>query len=197
MALSDRARRLAVPLAAFVLGLVVLGVAIVLTVNPRSPGASAIPGTFSLIDHDRRPVTEKDFQGKPYLVFVGFTHCPDVCPTTLFQMSEVLRATGEKGRDLRALFISVDPERDKPEVLKSYLGSFDERIRGLTGDPAAVEAALKSFRGYARKVPLQGGDYTMEHSAFVYLMDEDGRFVSTFNLNRPPEEAAREILKQL
>jgi protein SCO1/2 len=197
MTLSDRVRRLAVPLAAFVLGLVVLGVALVLTVSPRSPGASAITGTFSLIDHDGRRVTEKDFQGKPYLVFVGFTHCPDVCPTTLFQMSEVLRATGEKGRDLRALFISVDPERDKPEVLKSYLASFDERIRGLTGDPAAVEAALKSFRGYARKVPLQGGDYTMEHSAFVYLMDEDGRFVSTFNLNRPPEEAARDFLKQV
>lgn len=196
MSSSDRVRRLAVPLAAFLLGLCVLGAALVLISSPR-PAQSAITGTFSLVDQDGRPVTEKDFRGKPYLVFVGFTHCPDVCPTTLFQMSEVLAATGERGRDLRALFISIDPERDRPEVLKSYLGSFDERIRGLTGDPAAVEAALKSLRGYARKVPTKDGDYTMEHSAFVYLMDRDGRFVSTFNLNRPPEDAARELLQQL
>ncbi len=196
MVLSDRARRLAVPLAALVLGLCVLGAALVLISSPR-PAPSAIAGTFSLVDHDGNPVSEKDFSGKPYLVFVGFTHCPDICPTTLFQMSEVLRATGEEGRDLRALFISVDPERDKPEVLKSYLGSFDERIRGLTGEPAAVEAALKSYRGYARKVPTKDGDYTMEHSAFVYLMDSKGCFVSTFNLNRPPEDAARDLLKQL
>lgn len=197
MVLSDRARRLAVPLAAFVLGLCVLGAAVLLTSSPRSPASTGIPGTFALVDQDGRAVTERDFKGAPYLVFVGFTHCPDVCPTTLFQMSEVLRATGEKGRTLRALFISVDPERDTPEVLKSYLGSFDERIRGLTGTAAQAEAALKSFRGYARKVPTQGADYTMEHSAFVYLMDRNGRFVSTFNLNRPPDEAAQELLKQL
>jgi protein SCO1/2 len=196
MSSSDRVRRLAVPLAAFLLGLCVLGAALVLISSPH-PAQSAITGTFSLVDQDGRAVTEKDFRGKPYLVFVGFTHCPDVCPTTLYQMSEVLAATGERGRDLRALFISIDPERDRPEVLKSYLGSFDERIRGLTGDPAAVEAALKSLRGYARKVPTKDGDYTMEHSAFVYLMDRDGRFVSTFNLNRPPEDAARELLQQL
>ena len=197
MALSDRARRLIVPLAAFVLGLCVLGAALVLTLSPRVPASSAITGTFSLVDQDGRPVTENDFAGKPYLVFVGFTHCPDVCPTTLFQMSEILKAAGDKGRDLRALFISADPERDTPQVLKGYLGSFDERIRGLTGDPAAVEAALKSLRAYARKVPTKEGDYTMEHSAFVYLMDARGRFVSTFNLNRAPEEAAQDLLKQL
>jgi protein SCO1 len=197
MALSDRARRLAVPLAAFVLGLAVLGGALVLTLTPQPTVSSGISASFSLVDQDGRPVNEKQFAGKPYLVFVGFTHCPDVCPTTLFQISEVLRAAGEQGRDLRALFITVDPERDRPEVLKSYLASFDERIRGLTGDPEAVAAGLKNLRAYSRKVPTKDGDYTMEHTAFVYLMDKSGRFVSTFSLNRAPEEAARDLLKQL
>ena len=120
-----------------------------------------------------------------------------MCPTKLFEISEVLRATGERGRSLRALFITVDPERDTPEVLKSYLGSFDERIVGLTGDGAAVDAAVRAYRGFARKVPLKDGGYTMEHTALVYLMDGKGRFVSSLNLQRPPAEAARELLRQV
>jgi protein SCO1 len=161
------------------------------------PGAAAVGGPFSLVDQDGRPITEKDVAGRPHLVFFGFTHCPDVCPTTLFRISEVLKATGEKGRNLQALFISVDPERDRPEVLKEYLSSFDERVRGLTGEPAAVEAAVKAYRAYARKVPTKDGDYTMEHTSYVYLMDRRNRFVSTLNLNRPPEEVAGDLLKQL
>ncbi len=160
MALSDRARRLIVPMAAFVLGLCVLGAALMLTLSPREPASSAISSTFSLIDQDGRPVTEKDFAGKPYLVFVGFTHCPDVCPTTLFQMSEVLKATGDKGGDLRALFISVDPERDTPEVLKSYLGSFDERIRGLlrqVEDISADRAKLANSRDFWKAEAIKLG----------------------------------------
>jgi protein SCO1/2 len=98
---------------------------------------------------------------------------------------------------LRALFITVDPERDTPEVLKSYLGSFDERIVGLTGDGAAIDAAVRAYRGFARKVPLKDGGYTMEHTALVYLMDGKGRFVSSLNLQRPPAEAARELLRQV
>jgi protein SCO1 len=197
MPLSARARRLAVPLAALVFGLGVLVLAVVLTLTPMQPGAAAVGGLFSLVDQDGRPITEKDVAGRPHLVFFGFTHCPDVCPTTLFRISEVLKATGEKGRNLQALFISVDPERDRPEVLKEYLSSFDERVRGLTGEPAAVEAAVKAYRAYARKVPTKDGDYTMEHTSYVYLMDRRNRFVSTLNLNRPPEEVAGDLLKQL
>jgi protein SCO1/2 len=130
-------------------------------------------------------------------VFFGFTHCPDVCPTTLHQISEVLKASGDKGRELRALFITVDPERDRPEVLKEYLASFDERIMGLTGDPAAVAAAVKAYRAHARKVPTKDGDYTMEHTSVVYLMDRRNRFVSSLDLKRPPEDVARDLVQML
>jgi protein SCO1/2 len=191
-------RRLVVPLVAFALGLAVLSAALILTLSPsgQTP-TSAVGGPFALVDHNGRTVTEKTFEGHPYLVFFGFTHCPDVCPTTLFNLSEVLKATGEDGRDLRALFITVDPERDTPEAMKSYISSFDERIVGLTGDRAAVDAAIRTFRAYAKKVPTSGGDYTMEHSATVYLMDEAGELVGTVNLNRPPEEVARDLLERI
>lgn len=197
MPLSDRARRIAVPLAAFVFGLGVLALAVVLTLAPSQTGTAGVGGPFTLVDQDGRTVTEKEMAGRPHLVFFGFTHCPDVCPTTLFQISEVFKATGDQGRNLRALFITVDPERDRPEVLKEYLSSFDDRIIGLTGDRVAVDAAVKAYRAYARKVPTTDGDYTMEHTSYVYLMDRRNRFVSTLSLNHPASEVAREVLKQL
>lgn len=196
---STRLRRLAVPLAALCFGLAVLGATLIL-IGGRATGedpAAGIGGAYSLVTQDGRRVTPEDFRGRPHLVFFGFTHCPDVCPTTLFQMSEVLAAAGARGRDLRALFVTVDPERDTPEVLKSYLGSFDDRVVGLTGDRAAVDAAVRSFRAFARKVPTKDGDYTMEHTSAVYLMDGTGRFVGTFDLKRPPEEAAKDLLARL
>jgi protein SCO1/2 len=199
MPLSDRTRRLALPLAAFLLGLVVLGVAAVLTLAPtsRPAGTAAVGGPFRLVDQDGRTVTDREFSGAPHLVFFGFTHCPDICPTKLFELSEVLRATGDKGRRLRALFITVDPERDTPEALKSYLSSFDERIVGLTGDPEAIQATVRAYRAFARKVPLKDNDYTLEHTTLVYLMDKNGHFVSSFNLNRPPAEAAGDLMGRL
>ena len=191
-------QRLILPLLVFVVGLAALGAAAVLTLGPQPNQATAsVGGAFTLVDQNGRTVTERTFLGKPHLVFFGFTHCPDVCPTKLFEISEVLRATGDKGRDLRALFVTVDPERDTPEVLKSYLGSFDDRIVGLTGDRVAIDAAVKAFRAYARKVPLKDGDYTMEHTALVYLMDKDGRFVGAFNLDRSPGQAAQELIQRL
>ncbi|RYE76669.1 MAG: SCO family protein, partial [Hyphomicrobiales bacterium] len=132
-----------------------------------------------------------------FLVFFGFTHCPDICPTKLFEISEVLRAAGPKGEKLKALFVTVDPERDTAETMKSYLGSFDPRIVGLTGDRAAIDGAVKAYRAYARKVPLKDGDYTMDHTALVYLMDKNGGFVGAFNIERPPAEAAQEWLRHL
>ena len=193
--------RVLLVLSAFLAGLVVF-FAVILIVTGRNPApvvsaAANIGGPFRLTDQDGKPITEQDLKGRPFLVFFGFTHCPDVCPTTLFQISEILKAAGQKGRPLRALFISVDPERDRPEVLKSYLASFDPRITGLTGDPAAVEAAVKAYRAYARKVPTKDGDYTMEHTAYVYLRDRRNRFVSSVNLNRPPEDVAGDLLKQI
>jgi protein SCO1/2 len=158
---------------------------------------SSVGGPFRLTTGDGKVLTERDLLGTPYLVFFGFTHCPDICPTKLLELSEVLRATGERGRTLRALFITVDPERDSPEIMKSYVSSFDDRIVGLTGDRAAVDAAVKTFRAYAKKVPLKDGDYTMDHTALVYLMGKDGRFVNSFNVQRPPAAAAAELLRYL
>ena len=129
MILSDRVRRLAIPIAAFLFGLAMLGLALVLTFAPSGPTATAaVGGPIALVDQDGRTVTEASFAGRPHLVFFGFTHCPDVCPTTLFRISEVLKAAGDRGRDLRAVFITVDPERDTPAALKDYLSSFDPRI---------------------------------------------------------------------
>lgn len=199
MALSQRGRRLAVPLLLFLFGLVALGAAVALTIGRggSKQGIAAVGGPFALVTHDGRAVTERDFWGAPYLVFFGFTHCPDICPTKLLEISEVFRAAGEKGRGLRALFVTVDPERDTPKVLKSYLGSFDERIVGLTGSREAVDAAIKAYRAFARRVALKDGDYTMDHTALVYQMDRDGRFVGSFNLNRAPALAAEELVRSL
>ena len=196
MALSERIRRTALPLVLFLFGLLALGATLALTLgrDGTKQGVAAVGGPFALVSHDGRAVTEADFRGAPFLVFFGFTHCPDICPTKLLEISQVLQAAGEKGRALRALFVTVDPERDTPEVLKSYLGSFDERIVGLTGSREAVDGAIKAYRAFARKVALKDGDYTMDHTSLVYHMDRNGRFVGSFNLNRPAAVAARELL---
>jgi protein SCO1/2 len=158
---------------------------------------SAIGGPFQLTDQNGQTVTDKTIQGKPSIIFFGFTHCPDVCPTALFEMSQVLQALGKDGDKLNAYFVSVDPERDTPEAMKAYLASFDPRLKGLTGDPAAVTKMTSSYRVYSKKVPLKDGDYTMDHTALIYLMDRNGKFISPFNIKRPPEEAAAELKRLL
>ena len=158
---------------------------------------AAIGGPFQLTDQSGATVTEKNLLGKPSIIFFGFTHCPDVCPTALFEMSEILRAMGKDADGVNAYFISVDPERDNKEAMKDYLSSFDPHLKGLTGDPESVAKVLSAYRVYARKVPLKDGDYTMDHTALTYLMDRDGKFVAPFNLNRKPEEAAADLKKYL
>ncbi len=192
-------RSVLLPLIAFVAGLVALSAALVLTLVPQHPqsGPAGIGGPFTLVNQDGKTVTERDLAGKPYLMFFGFTHCPDVCPTTLQQISDVLAALGPKADALRTVFVTVDPERDTPETLKTYLSSFDPRIVGLTGSPEQVAAAVKTFRAYAKKVPGKGDDYTMEHTALVYLMSARNGFVGAVNLNRPAAETAAELSKRL
>ncbi len=193
--------RLVVILGAFVAGLLLCLGGLTLIVGPKlSAGvvqAARIGGPFRLIDQDGKVVTDQDLKGKPFLVFFGFTHCPDVCPTTLFDVSEVLRSLGPDADRAGALFITVDPERDTAASLKDYLASFDPHLRALTGDADALAAVAKEYRVYYKKVPLEGGDYTMDHTAIVYLMDKDGRFVSPFNLKRKPEVAAAELRRYL
>jgi protein SCO1 len=158
---------------------------------------AAIGGSFQLTDQSGATVTEKSLQGRPTLIFFGFTHCPDVCPTALFEISEILRAMGKDADRVNAYFISVDPERDSEAAMKDYLSSFDPHLKGLTGNPDAVAKVLSAYRVYAKKVPLKDGDYTMDHTALTYLMDRDGRFVAPFNLNRTPDEAAADLKKYL
>ena len=198
--MSARAARLLLALGAFVAGLVLFS-AIIFIVTGRSPApitmSSAIGGPFKLVDHNSKPITEQDLMGNPFLVFFGFTHCPDVCPSTLFEVSEILRQLGPAGKNVRALFVTVDPERDTPALLKEYLSSFDPRVIGATGDSAATASMEKAYRVYAKKVPLDKGGYTMDHTAVVYLMDRDGRFVAPFNMKRRPDEAAADLKRYL
>jgi protein SCO1/2 len=190
-------RRLLLPLLIFVVGLAALAVAaFVILRDADAPAVSSIGGPFTLTGSNGRTVTQKDFSGEPTLIFFGYTHCPDVCPTTLFEMSEVLRALGPDNK-AAALFITVDPERDTPNVLKDYLSSFDPRIIGVTGSREEIDPVLKEFRVYSRKVGNEGDDYTMDHTALVYLMDKQWRFVRPFRLDRKPEVAAAELAKYL
>ncbi len=202
--MNSRTSHILPVLAAFLTGLVIfLGVFMFATGNlgggSGAPGSSAIGGPFQLIDQDGKPISDQDMKGKPFLVFFGFTHCPDVCPTTLFEVSELMRALGKDADRTSALFVSIDPERDTPEKLKDYLSSFDPRARAATGDRAAIDAISKAYRVYAKKVPSDKDkdDYSMDHTALVYLMDKQGRFVAPFSLKRPPAEAAAELRKYL
>ena len=187
-----------------VIGAFACGLALVLAVivyfgikSPIGPAAAAVGGPFRLEDQNGQPVTDQDMKGRPFLVFFGYTHCPDICPTTLFDISQVLQKLGRDADRTGAIFITVDPERDTPTVLKDYLSNFDPHVRGLTGDANAVNAAIKAYRVYAKKVPLEHGDYTMDHTAIVYLMDKNGRFVAPFNLKQTPDAAATELRKYL
>jgi protein SCO1/2 len=164
---------------------------------PVAQQIAAIGGPFKLVDQNGQIVTDQDLKGRPFLVFFGFTHCPDVCPTTLFEVSEILRALGPDADRTRALFITVDPERDTPAVMRDYLSSFDPHLSGLTGNAAEIAAVAKVYRVYFKKVPLDQGGYTMDHTAIVYLMDRDGRFVSPFNLKRPIDAAAADLRRYL
>jgi protein SCO1 len=195
-----RSIRLLVILAAVLAGIAALA-ATALVLLPRggdlAVSPSAVGGPFQLVDQNGKTVTEADFGGKPFLVFFGFTHCPDICHTALFDMSETFRRLGPDADKVSAIFITVDPERDTSDKLKDYLQSFHPRISALTGTPPQIEAVAKAYKAYAKKVPLEGGNYTMDHSAIVYLMDRNGRFVAPFNLKRPADESAADLRRYL
>jgi len=198
--MTARTSHILLILSAFVTGLVVFtGVFLYASGNfgGAGSGASAIGGPFNLIDQNGEPITDAGIKGRPFLVFFGYTHCPDICPTTLFDVSEVMHALGKDADRTGALFITVDPERDTPAVMKNYLSSFDPHLRGATGNNAAVDAAEKAYRVYAKKVHTENGDYSMDHTALVYLMDKQGRFVAPFSLKRRPEDAAAELRRHL
>jgi protein SCO1 len=160
--------------------------------TPRAARGSLIGGPFALTDGDGKTVSDETLRGRPFLVYFGYTHCPDVCPTELAAISDVLSKMGDKA--IPALFITVDPERDTPKVMQDYVSSFNPHLVGLSGSPQAIGAAEKGFRVFARKGDVQSdGGYAMDHSSIVYLMSKTGAFISALGLDRPPEETAKEI----
>ena len=152
-------------------------------------GLPQVGGPFALTDHRGRRVTDRDLRGRPALVFFGFTHCPDVCPTTLFELTNRLKALGAEGQRLQVVFITADPERDTPEQMALYLQSFDPRIIGLSGTHAEIEQALASYKAVARKVPQSGGGYTVDHTASVYMIDSAGRFAGLIDYHEDEQMA--------
>ena len=155
-------------------------------------GGQRIGGPFELQGPDGQRVTEQSFEGQWLLVFFGFTRCADVCPTTLVQIAKLLDGLGEQGARLQPLFISLDPERDTPEVLAAYTAFFDERILGLTGSPEQVRQVADAYGVYVRKVPM-GDTYMLDHTGSVYLMNPAGELVSLISPQRTAADAAREI----
>lgn len=148
---------------------------------------------FQLVDQRGEPITEAAFKGSPTAVFFGFTHCPEVCPTTLFELDGWLAALGDDGKDIKAFFISVDPERDTPELLDSYVSNVSGRITGITGEPDKVFAMAKSFGIYWKKVELEGGDYTMDHTASILMLDRNGDFAGTIAYGENPDTALAKL----
>jgi protein SCO1/2 len=159
--------------------------------------ASAIGGPFHLVDQNGKPFGDADLKGKWHLVFFGYTHCPDTCPTTLNELSLALGRLGKEREAVGIVFITVDPERDTPEMLKAYVDSFDAPITALTGTADEVAQAAKDYRVYYAKHPRGDGGYDMDHSAVIYVMDPEGRFTATFTPDSTPEAIAERLQKLL
>jgi len=164
----------------------------------RPMGASQGPeiADFALVDQTGEAVSKQDVLGKPAVLFFGFTFCPDVCPTTLASMTSYLQQLGPDADRLGVFFVSVDPERDTVDVIKSYLSSYDPRIRGITGERPEIEKLTKSLGIYHKKVDTGGGSYTVDHSALIIQLDAKGRFFGTIAYEEP-EQVAMDKLRRL
>jgi cytochrome oxidase Cu insertion factor (SCO1/SenC/PrrC family) len=165
----------------------------------KSIGQAMIGGPFTLTDHTGKRVTDADFRGRYMLVFFGFTFCPDVCPSGLQVIAAALDKLGPKAESIVPLFVSVDPERDTPAQLASYVKSFHPRLIGLTGTPAEIEAAVKAYRVYAKKVtdPKSTAGYTFDHSTFIYVMGPDGAYRTHFTHTTSVDAMAERLAKLL
>jgi protein SCO1/2 len=190
---APRSRPFAIRALALLVVLALLALAVATFIGPQErPRAALIGGAFALQDGDGKTISDQTLRGRPFLVYFGYTHCPDVCPTELARISDILTQMGDK--PIPALFITVDPERDTPKIMRDYVSSFNPAIVGLSGSRQAIDAAEKTFRVFARKGPLQAdGDYSMDHSSIVYLMDKNGAFLEAFNVERAPKDAAQDL----
>lgn len=157
---------------------------------------AGIGGPFALVDQNGRPFTDRDLRGHPHVLYFGFTYCPDICPTTLFQLASVVKALGARAAPLRVVFVTVDPERDTVEVMKQYVSAFDPRFIGLTGSAEALAKAAKAYRVYYQKVDVGDGDYTIEHTASAMLFDADGRYAGSIGYAES-DDSARDKIERL
>ena len=157
--------------------------------NRQAGGAVTIGGPFSLLNGDGKRVTEADFKGKWLMIYFGYTFCPDACPTTLNNMAEMLARIGADADKIQPIFITVDPARDKPDVMKQYTAAFDPRIVGLTGSVDDIAAAAKGYRVYFKKVG-DGANYLMDHTTIIYVMDPDYRFAGVVQADLAPDAMA-------
>lgn len=199
-----RSRLIIVALLAFVFGglvalLLVPGARDRLLPQTASVGQALVGGPFSLLDQTGKRVTEKDFRGRYMLVLFGYTYCPDVCPSGLQVMSAALEQLGPKADRITPIFISVDPERDTPAQLAEYIKSFHPRMVGLTGTADEIAAAARAYRVYYKKVddPKSTAGFTYDHSAFVYLMGPDGKYVTHFTHTSTPDTIAKRLAEIL
>lgn len=156
-------------------------------------GTVKIGGPFELVRHTGDPITDKELLGKSHAIFFGFTNCPDICPTTLLETAGWMKELGEDANKMGFYFFTVDPEHDTPQVMSDYVNAFDSRIVGITGDAAKMTETIKSYRAYAKRVELDDGDYTMDHSAFVMLFDPAGDFQGTISYGESNDIAVEKL----
>lgn len=189
---------------------IVLGASLAVTFAVREQAAPGAPesalsrdaramfgGPFSIGDMHGGRLTERDLIGRPSLLFFGFTHCPDVCPTTLTDIADWFDRLGDAGRELTAYFVTVDPDRDTPAFLREYLAAFDDRIVGLAGDQNETRRIAEAWRILYRRVPLDGENYTMDHTASVFMIDRKGQFAGTIDFHENKETALAKLIRLL
>jgi len=199
-----RARLISFIIAGFLIG-ALAGAAVLFVTTPKggqtvqSSGTALVGGPFSLTGTDGKTVTDRDFSGRYMLVFFGFTHCPDICPAELQVIAQALDRLGDKAKKVVPIFITVDPERDTPQAMAEYVKSFGPNFVGLTGSPEAIAAAAKAYRVAYSKIETNEspGDYTVDHSALVYLMGPDGKYVTHFYYGISAEKLAEKLDKLL
>ncbi len=162
----------------------------------RNSGKALIGGDFTLTDQNGKTVTNKDFEGKYALIYFGYTYCPDVCPTELQVMTSALEMLGDDAKKVQPIFISIDPDRDTPELMKDYVSNFFPGMVGLTGTKEQVAIAAKAYRVYYSKAVEKGADadsYAMDHSSIIYLMGPKGQFLKHFAYGTDPAKLAKDV----
>ncbi|MFM5953321.1 MAG: SCO family protein [Novosphingobium sp.] len=160
---------------------------------PGAASQSSIGGSFALIASDGSPFTEKNLAGKPFAIYFGYTRCPDVCPTSLARMARLRKQLGADGDKFAIVFVSVDPEHDKPAAIGEYVKLFGTPIIGVTGNDAQLKAIERSYGVYVNKVPQPGGDYLVDHSAAILLMDSSARLFDIIDHNEPDPSALAKL----